>query len=332
MRGVGFWAVVSLVVLTAMVTLSASALAAVSYSWNIPANVRVVQKNGPYDARTFPDIQSAVNDCANNGATATNRFLVKVMPGTYDLGSATLVMKDGVDVEGSGIDNTVITSTNYTMVSVPANCSITISKLAVKFPLTFQNITAIIAQTGSNLRVIECKFFTDPNTSGNSMAVYSHGSSFFMDNTVVDLTSTNTDVYPVAIDCPAVIKNSEISGKAGGNIDAFNNAGTGMVREFINCKISATSTTNGRTHGIWGGADYEIRNTTITATSTNQDTAALVTGTATINGSIISGGINKTGGTLQIGNSQIVGSNNAVPGIDKIVNCYDGAFNPIPDL
>ncbi|GEM_PF-5237489 len=44
------------------------------------------------------------------GATAKAPVLVKLLPGTYDLGQATLQMKEHVDVEGSGVDKTIITS------------------------------------------------------------------------------------------------------------------------------------------------------------------------------------------------------------------------------
>jgi hypothetical protein len=42
-------------------------------------------------------------------ASASNRYLVKVEPGTYDLGATPLQMKPNVDVEGSGIDGTTLT-------------------------------------------------------------------------------------------------------------------------------------------------------------------------------------------------------------------------------
>ncbi len=49
---------------------------------------------------------------------ATNPFLLKLEPGTYDLGSNSLMMKSYVDIEGSGQDVTTVTS------AVPgANCS-----------------------------------------------------------------------------------------------------------------------------------------------------------------------------------------------------------------
>jgi hypothetical protein len=44
-----------------------------------------------------------------SGASASNRFLVKVEPGIYDMGSSKLQMKEFVDIEGSGIGATTLT-------------------------------------------------------------------------------------------------------------------------------------------------------------------------------------------------------------------------------
>ena len=43
-------------------------------------------------------------------ASATKKYLVHIEPGTYDLGTRTLQMKQYVDIQGSGELNTVITS------------------------------------------------------------------------------------------------------------------------------------------------------------------------------------------------------------------------------
>jgi pectin methylesterase-like acyl-CoA thioesterase len=54
--------------------------------------------------------RAALNSITN--ASATNPYVVKVMPGIYDLVTASLQMKEYVDLEGSGPENTIITSSN----------------------------------------------------------------------------------------------------------------------------------------------------------------------------------------------------------------------------
>ena len=68
------------------------------------ANVVVVAKSGG----DFPDPIAALNSITD--ASATNPYLLKVMPGIYDLGSAALFMKEYVDIEGSGETITIMRS------------------------------------------------------------------------------------------------------------------------------------------------------------------------------------------------------------------------------
>lgn len=65
-----------------------------------PANLIVVAPRGG-DFTNPIDALNAITD-----ASADNPYLVRIMPGTYDLGIATLVMKPHVDIEGSGELNT----------------------------------------------------------------------------------------------------------------------------------------------------------------------------------------------------------------------------------
>jgi len=68
------------------------------------ANVVVVAKSGG----DYVDPIQAVSSITT--ASAANPWLVKIMPGVYDLGMASLQMKAYVDLEGSGRDNAVLKS------------------------------------------------------------------------------------------------------------------------------------------------------------------------------------------------------------------------------
>ena len=47
------------------------------------------------------------------GVSSDNRYLLKLEPGVYDIGNNSLVMKEYVDIEGSGETNTIITSAGF---------------------------------------------------------------------------------------------------------------------------------------------------------------------------------------------------------------------------
>jgi pectin methylesterase-like acyl-CoA thioesterase len=67
------------------------------------ANVVVVAKSGG----DFTDIAAAIGSITD--ASVTNPYLLKIMPGVYDIGINTIQMKEYVDIEGSGENSTKIT-------------------------------------------------------------------------------------------------------------------------------------------------------------------------------------------------------------------------------
>lgn len=71
------------------------------------ANVVVVAKSGGDYTEPLAAIASITD------ASATNPYLVKIMPGVYDFGNLTLDMKEYVDIEGAGEGVTVLTSAVY---------------------------------------------------------------------------------------------------------------------------------------------------------------------------------------------------------------------------
>ncbi len=72
------------------------------------ANVAVVAKSGG----DYTDPVDAMNNVAAWCGTpsASNPCLLKIMPGIYDIGANTLTAIDFVDIEGSGINNTAIST------------------------------------------------------------------------------------------------------------------------------------------------------------------------------------------------------------------------------
>ena len=75
-------------------------------AWNVPNNVRVVQKsNTDTTGRIYGTVQAAINSITN--ASASNRYVVRIMPGIYN---EVVTLKPYVELVGSSRENTVITS------------------------------------------------------------------------------------------------------------------------------------------------------------------------------------------------------------------------------
>ncbi|MEM8960389.1 MAG: hypothetical protein AAGD38_02825 [Acidobacteriota bacterium] len=80
--------------------------------------------------------------------SATDRWLVFVEPGIYDIAASTLTMRDYVDLQGSGRNSTVITSFNAVTITAPAGISAEIRDLTVANDRNFQGGgTGILIQT-----------------------------------------------------------------------------------------------------------------------------------------------------------------------------------------
>jgi len=107
----------SLVVAASALLFSTTAQAA---AWNVPTNVRVVQKSNTDAAgRIYGTIQAAINSITN--ASATNPCLVRVMPGVY---TENVTMKPFVSLVGSGQDATKISAAAGNVVTGASNAEI----------------------------------------------------------------------------------------------------------------------------------------------------------------------------------------------------------------
>jgi len=152
------------------------------------ANIVIVAKSGG----DFTDPVSAITSITD--ATSENPYLVKIMPGVYDVGEIDLSLVSWIDVEGSGENSTVIAVDNV--------------RGAIN--ATLRNLTLVPA-TGSWIMV------SNSRTSGD----------LFLQNVTVDGSilgvndRLNLDGCSIkgnleqwnAVTTPFVMKNSEISGR-----------------------------------------------------------------------------------------------------------------------
>jgi hypothetical protein len=129
-------------------------------------------------------------------ASATNRWLVKIEPGIYDVGNTTLAVPDFVDVEGSGMSSTQILG--------HGNASLTAAVVALAPTIELRSLTthcdgaacaAILIQSGApRLHQVTAQ---TTNTTTTSAAIVIQGGTPQLDGVVI--TSLGNEVTGLAV-------------------------------------------------------------------------------------------------------------------------------------
>lgn len=296
-------------------------------AWNVPNNVRVVQKsNTDTTGRIYGTIQAAINSIAN--ASASNPYVVKVMPGIYDLGTASIQMKEYVDLEGSG-DNSVITSAN---VNIDQD-TCTVGTVLMANNSTIRNIKIVNTATDAgNGNLIAGVVFNNVKAKADSISVlvgtdglYGHvntgicavGSSAkaTLNNITVEIRNgegpenNNSDALTLIADGSATLTNSKLVAFAAGTsghthvVDCYNGVSTPATLTIVNSTIEGTVTPPAdNNRGIW----------------TNSCTTSITNSVVKVNDGI---GI-YAGGTANstIINTQILGSTTGIAVDSNVVN------------
>jgi hypothetical protein len=107
-------------------------------------------------------------------ASSTNPYLLKIEPGTYDIGANSLVMKPYVDIEGSGENTTTITSVISSSSSTPKGTVQGDNYAEIRF-LTVENTgngagTAAIYNTGASPSILNVTAIS--RNGANSHGIY----------------------------------------------------------------------------------------------------------------------------------------------------------------
>jgi len=178
--------------------------------------VAVVAQSGGGYTTPATALADAVNWCGT--PTSGNPCLVKIMPGIYDLGTATMNMVDYIDVEGSGETNTIITSSVDALVAGVVNgANATLANLTVKNTVGSGAQNAIAIFNSSQSFHI---FHVVARTTGSALKTY----AFYN-------TGTNVRVSHSLLEAPSYTIYNTGSGSASTDYTAFNigtvsNAGT----------------------------------------------------------------------------------------------------------
>jgi hypothetical protein len=327
-----------------------------------PANLIVVAKSGG----DFSDPAAAVNSII--GASATTPYLVKIMPGVYTVTSP-IQMKSFVDIEGSGQENTIITSTiaHDDLVCI------------YDYPGP-ERATVVMA---ANAKISNIRVENKSNLGGIAILIRQPSSQ--VENVTAEASGTGDDCArgcfdytAISVNGPAatgiVLKNVKAIARKLNPTDCNNPRAIMLVNGSETTVLNSMATASGggtwaRGIAIWDGADLlttaAIRDCVFEASNPRPDggTAAAIYGFATnatvdgtkafvhdseycaaidsvttvmhsearvANCTVESFGIVYT---AKVASTLIENGNvpNALQSLDKVVNCWDENFDPIPN-
>ena len=256
--------------------------------------------------------------------STTNTCLLKIMPGTYDLGSGTLAMQQFVDVEGSGENATVITgavNTTYPPTNGTVNGA---SNAEIRF-LTVKNTgtgsyAAAILNIGNSPRINNV---TATATASGGIERYGVCNSSSSSPTITNVTATASGgmngfgVYNNSSSSPIMTNVIATASGSTNSFGVYNKSSSSPVMT----SVSAIALGGSDSYGVFNSSSSPTM-TNVTATAKNGATAnygmynSAPSGSYTIliDRSTFEGATNsisnETEFTLKIGASKLVGPAN----------------------
>jgi hypothetical protein len=230
----------------------------------------------------FTDPVAAVNSITD--ASETNPYLVKIMPGVYDLGTGKLVMRSFVDVAGSGAGNTVIKTSNNNetgwtcteaTVVMAGNSTLSDIKVVNNSPATESYLASVaIAFNDGTAEARDVKVVAGnaANRSGNvnGICASGEGTKALVKNAYIETHNNGDQSSPITVhdDASVTALNSKLSAyrNGTGTIDAINAGQASTLTGKINVidSVIETSSADGGAIGIYNsGYNVKVVNSAI---------------------------------------------------------------------
>lgn len=298
------------------------------------ANVIVVAKSGG----DFTDPVTAVGSITD--ASATNPYLIKIMPGVYDIGSGTLGIASYVDVEGSGRNATIITGSGHATAA---------GTIAAGGASEIRNLT--IENTGGDVWAVAVKCTSDGKVKLRDISLNASGGTqaYGIFNNCSDLTIENSDISVleagVAVGVHSYnyynnfkLKLKNVSINASGGVAYGLNGQCGANIDANNVSINFSESSQSAGIQIFAVFSIKLSNVSVNGDNTASGIALKVhpdqcgntsiTPNVNVYDSILKAtySLENSGGTVNLSTTQLDG---IMVGATKIINCFDGSFNPI---
>ncbi len=255
---------------------------------------------------------SAMTTISNSNPSASNPWLLKLEPGSYDLGSSALMLKSYVDLEGSGEGTTIISSTVGTSNGPPtlgtviaaSNTEIRFLKIANAGSLQYQ-AAVNIPSSASNVRLTHLTAVSSSG-SGFTYGLFNAGNPTTVQNSTFIASGGSSNFSVSNYNGGITIQNSTITASGGSYNEGMANLGLAKVQ---NSTFTVSGGTN--SYGIYNLGTLTVQNTILSAS-----------------GSPSSYGLyaSANGVSVQVGASQISGSSGSVTGTVTCVASYNANF------
>ena len=297
-------------------------------------------------------------------ASEANPYLVVIEPGIYDVGSTPVVMKDYVDIQGSGQGMTTIKGSvigTNTGLIVGAHMTelrqLTIKNTgaggevaAIHNESTLMRVTEVTAEArggGSNFGVRNLSASTMTMTditataggfTGTNYGIYNQNASSTMTNVTASATgwfgTTNIGVYNLSASLSMTSVTVKVSG--GDNTYGLWSAFSSPILNQVSVTATNGSISNIGIQLLDGQVIMNHTNVLASGGTTNYGiygSGSLATLTIRVNHSVISGGTSSVFigslSTCYLGNTQLIG-NVAGSGTKKCAGVYDGNYTFFP--
>lgn len=303
----------------------------------------VVSPNGT-PSQNGSALLAAMNTISNSNPSASNPWLLKLEPGNYDLGNSALVLKSFVDLEGSGEETTIISSTiNTNTIPATTGTLVVASNSAVRF-VQIANTGAGTYQVAAFIPIgITNVHFshTIVNTSGGSLsnALFNAGGSVNIQFSTITASGGSSGSFGIinynGVSVTAVQNSTVTASGTSPNygVDNFNGNST-IQASTVTASGNATSN-----FGLEVLAGFvAVQNSTLYGNGTNVSQSMglrIAGGTASAQNSVIlaaggatSYGLYNGGGSVKIAGSQLSGFN-ASFGLTVCPFSYHTDFSPL---
>jgi hypothetical protein len=288
---------------------------------------------------------AARNIISNANPSASNPWLLKLEPGNYDLNGGSLTLLPYVDLEGSGEDTTVISSTVSTPNYPPAtgtflaasNSEVRFLTVANTGPELFQ--IAVYVPTGTiNARFTHLT--TIARGGYNNVGFANNGGTVIVQNSTHNAFSNSPGVAAGLFDdngTTVLIDNIlTASGGPGKNYGLYHTSGIITVTNSTSTAFGGSSTTA----GLFNSAGTAtIQNSTFTASNGSGTNAGvyILSGSVTVQNSVLSASGNPgsanygltSSGSARIAATQLSSSGAPSFGLTICPLSYNGNFQPL---